>query len=736
MSENKDFVIENGVLKEYNGPGGEVVIPEGVEKIDDGTFYGLGQLEWIDLTLSQLSQSENMFKPTGKTVELHLRRGDKEALEVIASFRKEYFMQSWNYPKEYLVPLEPEDIPVYDRLVASGKYEGFQMNEDGRIKAMLLRLRDTERPVSEEFRGMFSDFLSGKISKVVKLAEKEKNAAYVRTLVEQGAIQESGAKKLKKFLAASTLSELQAIGDALEQLLADAQTSRGPETPRVEQIFLEHMREINAKGVLIKCGLEKLPEICWAGSTEIAPPEYLQLALAAYLVQGKKEHYQLDPVADEAAAKLDAKQLSDMVHSLYEHAPTPQFKAAFLPAIFRYGDGDTVGSVYRQCTKSYHTLADSGKRAVVLSDTREGMMYAEKCQRLEEYAKVRGIDVETLLDLRLTDFGLDENGEKVYDLGGNKVTVKLAEDLTISLYDGNAGKVIKTLPKKNADPKKYEAAKADFAEMKKNLKKAAKTRCDQLFQQFLKGNCRPAQEWKASYQKNPLLRQIASIVVWSQNKRTFLLRDGTPVNAQGQTYEMSDKPVKIAHPMEMKPNELAAWQKYFTAHKLRQPFAQIWEPAIDFSQIKEDRYQGVEIPAYRFKNQEKHGISFSFDYNAEYLELEFEDCWLNYEGGTAIGRHELFIQGNLVLGTFHIERESRAANHIIGLLDKWTAYGRVLKDDATVVDVLDSFTLAQVTELLNLAIEHQCTNCTAALLAYQNTHFTDFDPMDRFMLDI
>ena len=36
MSENKDFVIENGVLKKYNGPGGEVVIPEGV----DGNWLG------------------------------------------------------------------------------------------------------------------------------------------------------------------------------------------------------------------------------------------------------------------------------------------------------------------------------------------------------------------------------------------------------------------------------------------------------------------------------------------------------------------------------------------------------------------------------------------------------------------------------------------------------------------------------------------------------------------------
>ena len=30
MSDINDFVIENGVLKEYTGPGGDVVIPDGV----------------------------------------------------------------------------------------------------------------------------------------------------------------------------------------------------------------------------------------------------------------------------------------------------------------------------------------------------------------------------------------------------------------------------------------------------------------------------------------------------------------------------------------------------------------------------------------------------------------------------------------------------------------------------------------------------------------------------------
>ena len=163
----------------------------------------------------------------------------------------------------------------------------------------------------------------------------------------------------------------------------------------------------------------------------------------------------------------------------------------------------------------------------------------------------------------------------------------------------------------------------------------------------------------------------------------------------------------------------------------------MWEPVIDFSQIKEDRYQGVQIPAYRFKGQEKHGVELKIDLDLCDVSVNLTDCWLYVDSG-AEAFHSLFgysLNNSLTLQKFECSKKSRCSNHIIGLLDKWTAYGRVLKDDATVVDALDSFTLAQVTELLNLAIENHCANCTAALLEYKNRKFPDFDPMDVFTLE-
>ena len=44
MENNQDFVIENGVLTKYNGPGGDVTIPEGVTEIGSSAFDGCKKL--------------------------------------------------------------------------------------------------------------------------------------------------------------------------------------------------------------------------------------------------------------------------------------------------------------------------------------------------------------------------------------------------------------------------------------------------------------------------------------------------------------------------------------------------------------------------------------------------------------------------------------------------------------------------------------------------------------------
>ena len=47
MNDPSDFIIENGVLLEYVGPGGDVVVPEGVAEIGVGVFQNCRSLSGV-----------------------------------------------------------------------------------------------------------------------------------------------------------------------------------------------------------------------------------------------------------------------------------------------------------------------------------------------------------------------------------------------------------------------------------------------------------------------------------------------------------------------------------------------------------------------------------------------------------------------------------------------------------------------------------------------------------------
>ena len=52
MAEKEEFVISKGVLTWYGGPGGDVVIPDGVTKIRNRAFFG----DALALSLKPISE--------------------------------------------------------------------------------------------------------------------------------------------------------------------------------------------------------------------------------------------------------------------------------------------------------------------------------------------------------------------------------------------------------------------------------------------------------------------------------------------------------------------------------------------------------------------------------------------------------------------------------------------------------------------------------------------------------
>ena len=782
MSRNQDFIIKNGVLQKYKGPGGDVTIPEGVTEIrayafqfctdltsvtipegvteiGERAFYGCTGLTSVTIPEGVTKIGERAFEDCTGLTSIALPRSIRK-IEIAYGDEKLYKTMPEGL-FQTADKLNADFVTMIDRAwrkqMTPKDWAGLYLFQTAKDFQELYKSRMKKAPADECLSAMM-ELLAGckKGSAYVQAANfvverlKEVSPEHVQTLYEMAAAKKSFQKAadiLKPLVSAK--KKKAAEPDGPFAFLEDAFQ---------EEQLLKHYKE--QKGVLAQLGKVLLAD----GSGQKAPKLAVLAAVMPYADlyikpgrvnnEYKETEVRLLPESDKAAALLDHETLIGL---LWANAKTLNNLSWLLPYC-RFANGKEIQSLlsehkdwgnwnrYNKKGRDTQELLD--KHALMLSDTREAMLHLDKIKNprswdwegetlLTRYAQLRGVGTETLWDTVLADFGLDKDGKKVYDLEGNTVTVSLAQDLTLSIFDASAGKAVKSIPKKGAAPQKYEAAKADFAEMKKNAKKVAKARCDRLFQDFLSGAEYPAEKWQASYLgENPLLRQVASLLVWSQDGQTFTLRDGAAIDSGEQSYSISSKPIQVAHPMEMRPEDVAAWQRYFNNHGIKQPFAQVWEPVIRPETVKEDRYNGIQIPAYRFKGQEKHGISFDFQYGVSELEIGFSGCGLEYDPwGGAVGRHMLDLNGLLTLGKFTFKTYSRQVNHIVSLLDKWTIYGRILKDDVSVVTMLDSATLAQVMQYLNLAIDNGKVNVTAELLNYKNERFPDFDPLAEFTLD-
>ena len=373
------------------------------------------------------------------------------------------------------------------------------------------------------------------------------------------------------------------------------------------------------------------------------------------------------------------------------------------------------------------------RRAAQYSETRAAMLLAEKYHDLEEYAALRGMTADTIRDQYLSEIGLDAQGGKRYDLGNQTVTVRLQQDLGF-LVELPDGKTAKSLPKKGADVEKYASANADFAQMKKDAKKIVKSRCNALFGDFLSAHARSAEDWQRSYLQNPLLRSVAKLVVWSQGKSTFTLADSGAIRSDGSAYKMGAGKIRVAHPMEMAAEDVAAWQSYFRTNNIKQPFEQVWEPAYKAEDIKEDRYKGTEI-FYRYaQNAEKHGIHYYDEEFHSCVGFTLDDCSLENELAGTFG-HEIVSDATFELGRFTFKKFTRKVNHIVYLFDKWTIRSRIAKDDISVMELMQRYNAAQITDFLNTAIENKAVNLTAALLSYKQEHFPEYDAFSEFTLE-
>ena len=558
---------------------------------------------------------------------------------------------------------------------------------------------------------------------------------------------------IDKFISKANLLELlnEKVGTKKSKSTVDV-TGNNP----IEAFCLENFNPSLNETFLkkLKVSDKFFKSVKYKDSEQLAPAFVVECAVVPYIQQltsipTKIGDYQKDyssftlsPKADKVAEAFDPESFGEMLDKLIGK-DMPSVYHTLVP-YGRFATGKQISGLVARMNKwkKWDDYSATGRKsiivargAILLNDSREAMLYADKAGILDKYASKRGLDTDVLRDGVMADFGLDKNGRKTFDLGNTTVEVSVNKELKLNLFDTSAGKEVKSIPKRGAEPDKYEEARAEFAEIKKNLKGIVKNRTELLFDGFLSGKTRKPDSWKSSYLNNFILHKVGELIVWNQKENTFILTENGIIDCNGNEYVINDKdPIGVAHPMNMKSGEAKAWQKYFVSHALKQPFEQVWEPVIDMDRFKQNRYEGRMIPYYKFLKNEKHGISVrDWNYHNE-IEISFVDCDARVER-IDWARHQIDMNDRFEVKEIRVKRRTRVANHIIAYLDNITIIDRIIADDVTIVDTLHDCSLAQITDYINIANENNANNVLAALMEYKNECFSDFDPMGEFTLD-
>ena len=783
MINTKYFVIENGILKKYNGSKKDVTIPDGVTSIGDHAFWSCKRLTSITIPDGVTSIGEEAFEFCENLTSVHIGDGVTsiggaafadckiltsidipdsvtsigkyafsgcESLKNIAipngvtSIGDKAFEDCWNLRKidipKSLSYVGKDVFYGCDKLKKYNFVDGlpecfysrvgdlYPLFTDNQLKKYILN--KTVWPKLDS--GIQADIFINRHSETLIAAYKEcvdnpdvlgktilgrfsgdhsSNALNIIELFQNTFPEKASAQILEQSNKALSLLKPGKAYYEIENIIKKNLDIDGDPIPWLDDILKDEYYVSSSY----------LPEVI---DIEGKPAPKSTMPYLFLYSKG----------TDKILKLLDQKSFQDALYILAEKYLENSRRRSIPLAwpICHFANESLMEELIRWCGKG-SSCFDDFRKAVLRSDTRAAMIFADKYGDLDEYARIRHTDADTIRNQFLSDVGLNEAGEKTYDLGNQTVTARLQKDLSF-LFELPNGKIAKSLPKKGADEEKYSYASADFSEMKKNCKKIVKNQANSLFADFLSGRARKADIWKNSYLKNPLLRQVASLVVWAQGNNTFILTDSEVITSNGTSYTIGNEEITVAHPMEMESSDLNAWQKYFSAHGIKQPFEQIWEPVIDAKSVKEDRYKGCMIPYYRFLNKEKHGINVVDEDYHDSITITLSDCKANIYR-IDYSWHSINVEDRFEIKNIAAHPFTRKANHIIAYFDRVTIYDRIRKDDVGFINLLPHFTLAQITDFIKVATESNSTNVMAMLLDYKNKNFADFDPMEEFSLD-
>lgn len=242
-------------------------------------------------------------------------------------------------------------------------------------------------------------------------------------------------------------------------------------------------------------------------------------------------------------------------------------------------------------------------------------------EKIAEVAAGLGLTGDQLADRLVPDLGLDPDGSTRINYGPRSFTVGFDELLRPYVLDAD-GKRRKDLPAPNSkdDPQLAPAERKRFAALKKDVRTIATDQVRRLEAAMVTGRTWTGAEFQELLVDHPLTRHLTRRLIWTHQAEggsapvAFrVAEDHSFADIQDDTLTLpGDTTIRLAHPLHLDPDQLAAWSELLTDYEILQPFPQLGRPTHtltghEATSSRLTRFEGATVPVGKLLGLQKHG---------------------------------------------------------------------------------------------------------------------------------
>ena len=459
--------------------------------------------------------------------------------------------------------------------------------------------------------------------------------------------------------------------------------------------------------------------------------------------------------ADRIVASLNWMEFSNLIISQRD---TPKYRS-FLFAMARFCTESQVIELIEDVNKRNkgsmkdRQWAKNVGESLLLSDTAAAAMFFDEKNDLARYSELRGFFKDDYRDTYLLpEFPFSKDGVIRFDGGDYSIELSVTADLTLRLLNLKTQKEIKKFPATGKDAQNQKEDESSYEAIRESLLQFIANRRLVMERLYLEGGSLSESLFHGKYLTHPVIKQFSRSLLWNDQKNnTFAIsQDFKAVSLDGSPYQTQGR-IRLAHVVEMDPEEVKKWQEYLVRNRMKQLFPQMWEPAIRPTSSRfaiKDRYQHVEVThternefkrrmqerAIEVKSDEMHkqydarSNTYVFDNNSKLRIGDNVSIQYSYDPDK-----KTTTLGEL---SYYQTRFWRELNTTLFELDRLSLRAAIKQDNETILssEMLETLTLLQLNELIQHAAKNKSVKCTAMLLNHKNKHFLGLE-MDEFTLD-